>query len=1085
MKTVTDLNANGSVRDRSVTTTSANGLSVTTQTDSNSDGQFDQTRTDVTVLNADGSRTETVTDLNADGSLRDRTVKTVTASGLSATTQSDLTGHGRFDRTHTDVTVLNADGSRTETSTDLAATGAVIDRTVKTVSANGLSVTTSSDPSGSGTAVTTTDVTVLNADGGRTETISDIAANGALLDRTVTAISASGESRTVSRDIDGDGHVDQTETILIGADGSRIDTVSDLNSDGSVKDRVVTTTAANGLVATIQRDPTGAGSFAQTETDVVLRKADGSQVETVTCRNADGSVRYRTVTTTSADGLSKTTQFDLAGASRFDQTQTDVTVLNADGSRTETVSTFKADNTLLNRQVKTVSANGLSTTTQWDRTGAGKFDQTATDVTVLNRDGSRTETITDLNADGTPQAQTIVTTSADGRTVTRQTRKTSDSRFDQNQTVVTTKNADGSATQTLTDTTDDGKLRDRAVTTTSADGLTVTITRDSNGDGKVDQTETDVTQADGSKIQTIADYDANGNLLNRTVITTSFDGLTQSTQQDENGNNTISRARSDVTVINLDGSKTETIIDRNSDNTIRQQAVVTTSADGLSTFSKLDGQGKGFYGHTETMTVNADGSTLTVAKDVDSNGKLLDETDTIISADRHSKTVKIDSKGTGVFNSVAVSQSNIDGSISTTITDYNDDKSVKDRAVTTLSADGRTKVIQIDSKNAGTFDLTTVSAIGIDGSKTVTSTNVNGTVDRRFYDSIGNLDSETITAGNGSTLKTVYKYGIPVSTSYTNANGSGGQGSSGLGSAYGAFLGGNSMIGSIGRSYLIGQLGQAVAKSDALNELARSLADSTGAKSPINSALSDSAATTGNGFVDGVDGMVSSLLLAEAAQALGIRGFAGTVFTITGSAITKQLLINLENIAKTAVNGATLDSVTIGDLFKGFDPATFFTNLGDAIGGAAGSYLGSQVVAPTNIIGAIGGQIGSTIGGTIGLSIGTALGGPIGGIIGDFIGSFIGDVLGTLFGDLFGPDGPPSASITLGVLNGTLGVVATSHDNGGEVAPLMGIAGAVDNMVDTLIGMTGGKLSFATPASPSGAAQGDGFLGSVLGGGIG
>ncbi|MDU6672588.1 MAG: hypothetical protein E6501_28795, partial [Bradyrhizobium sp.] len=705
--------------------------------------------------------------------------------------------------------------------------------------------------------------------------------------------------------------------------------------------------------------------------------------------------------------------------------------------------------------------------------------------TVLNRDGSRTETITDLNADGTPQAQTIVTTSADGRTVTRQTRKTSDSRFDQNQTVVTTKNADGSATQTLTDTTDDGKLRDRAVTTTSADGLTVTITRDSNGDGKVDQTETDVTQADGSKIQTIADYDANGNLLNRTVITTSFDGLTQSTQQDENGNNTISRARSDVTVINLDGSKTETIIDRNSDNTIRQQAVVTTSADGLSTFSKLDGQGKGFYGHTETMTVNADGSTLTVAKDVDSNGKLLDETDTIISADRHSKTVKIDSKGTGVFNSVAVSQSNIDGSISTTITDYNDDKSVKDRAVTTLSADGRTKVIQIDSKNAGTFDLTTVSAIGIDGSKTVTSTNVNGTVDRRFYDSIGNLDSETITAGNGSTLKTVYKYGIPVSTSYTNANGSGGQGSSGLGSAYGAFLGGNSMIGSIGRSYLIGQLGQAVAKSDALNELARSLADSTGAKSPINSALSDSAATTGNGFVDGVDGMVSSLLLAEAAQALGIRGFAGTVFTITGSAITKQLLINLENIAKTAVNGATLDSVTIGDLFKGFDPATFFTNLGDAIGGAAGSYLGSQVVAPTNIIGAIGGQIGSTIGGTIGLSIGTALGGPIGGIIGDFIGSFIGDVLGTLFGDLFGPDGPPSASITLGVLNGTLGVVATSHDNGGEVAPLMGIAGAVDNMVDTLIGMTGGKLSFATPASPSGAAQGDGFLGSVLGGGIG
>jgi hypothetical protein len=48
--TVTDLNADGSTMDRSVTTTSANGLSITTQTDTNGDSTFDQTRTDVTVL---------------------------------------------------------------------------------------------------------------------------------------------------------------------------------------------------------------------------------------------------------------------------------------------------------------------------------------------------------------------------------------------------------------------------------------------------------------------------------------------------------------------------------------------------------------------------------------------------------------------------------------------------------------------------------------------------------------------------------------------------------------------------------------------------------------------------------------------------------------------------------------------------------------------------------------------------------------------------------------------------------------------------------------------------------------------------
>ncbi len=70
--------ADGTVRPRSpistptarcgiaaVTTTSADGLSVTTQSDIDRRRQFDQTRTDVTVLNADGSRTETVTDTSA------------------------------------------------------------------------------------------------------------------------------------------------------------------------------------------------------------------------------------------------------------------------------------------------------------------------------------------------------------------------------------------------------------------------------------------------------------------------------------------------------------------------------------------------------------------------------------------------------------------------------------------------------------------------------------------------------------------------------------------------------------------------------------------------------------------------------------------------------------------------------------------------------------------------------------------------------------------------------------------------------------------------------------------------------------
>ncbi len=50
----------------------------------------------------------------------------------------------------------------------------------------------------------------------------------------------------------------------------------------------------------------------------------------------------------------------------------------------------------------------------------------------------------------------------------------------------------------------------------------------------------------------------------------------------------------------------------------------------------------------------------------------------------------------------------------------------------------------------------------------------------------------------------------------------------------------------------------------------------------------------GNGsFSDGIDGGIASLLVGEAAQALGLKGFAGVVFTSVGTTITTQLLKNL------------------------------------------------------------------------------------------------------------------------------------------------------------------------------------------------
>ena len=66
--------------------TSANGLNKPDKTDVNGDAHFDLTTNEVIVVNADGSRTETVRETNANGSLRDAWVKTTSADGLSKTT---------------------------------------------------------------------------------------------------------------------------------------------------------------------------------------------------------------------------------------------------------------------------------------------------------------------------------------------------------------------------------------------------------------------------------------------------------------------------------------------------------------------------------------------------------------------------------------------------------------------------------------------------------------------------------------------------------------------------------------------------------------------------------------------------------------------------------------------------------------------------------------------------------------------------------------------------------------------------------------------------------------------------------------
>jgi len=212
--------------------------------------------------------------------------------------------------------------------------------------------------------------------------------------------------------------------------------------------------------------------------ETVAPNTTGGSVDTLRKLNPDGSLNAETVTTTSANGLAKTTQQDTTGAldgsgnPLFDLTETDVTVLNADGSATETVNGTSANGTLLTRRSRRRARTGCRSRhnrtrrrARWQR--QSDFDLTETDVTVLNADGSTTETVTDRSANGRCWVKTVTTTSADRRTQTVQIDSQGDGTFNEVQS--RTVNANGSVTVTVTDYAANGALLDEAVTTTRAD----------------------------------------------------------------------------------------------------------------------------------------------------------------------------------------------------------------------------------------------------------------------------------------------------------------------------------------------------------------------------------------------------------------------------------------------------------------------------------------------------------------------------------------------------------------------------------------------------------------------------------------
>jgi Ca2+-binding RTX toxin-like protein len=222
-----------------------------------------------------------------------------------------------------------------------------------------------------------------------------------------------------------------------------------------------------------------------------------------------------------------------------------------------------------------------------------------------------------------------------------------------------------------------------------------------------------------------------------------------------------------------------------------------------------------------------------------------------------------------------------------------------------------------------------------------------------------------------------------------------------LGSSLGRLLGSNSLVGQVAAGTVIGTIGK---------EIGNAL--TYGGVYTLDVAVNDAFGTLNGGSNIGAlpgaaIGALSSLAIAELADALGLDGFEGGVFTTAGTTITTQLVTNAFGM----MTGATWGSGNAYTLFTGFDPATIAGNLGPSVGlqlsGVVGGYLGqtlaAHVMVPHYAEGAIGQQVGSSVGGAIGAFLLAPI--PVvGPILGSFLGSFVGGVLGSFAGDAFGAD---------------------------------------------------------------------------------
>lgn len=665
---------------------------------------------------AAGTRTEVTTAYSADGSIAFVNTSVTTLDGAQIANSYDDNGDGVVDRLQTIDTVTAPDGSTVKTVTNslgaTVATAILLNMTVTSTSADGAVVAIDRDSTGGGW-FDQTEVRTTAVDGSMIIVTTDVGNDGTTIRSVTEAVSADGLARTEAIDSDGDGLADvmTSHVIVVNPDGSRSETITLFNQDGSVRSVVTETVSADGQTKTITRDVDGDGSVDTVE-DLDIATGPAGSISTMTVSNGNGTTRSFTRQTQSDDALTKTTELDVDGDGDIDVTTVDETVNNLDGSRVNTITATNTNGSIRSMQQTTLGADKVTSETRIDLNQNGIFEATdlVRSVTVNGTTGDRTATSWDRNADGSINAISTSITSDDGLQRTTTTDLDGDGDIDVTIADVTTVNGAGEATRTVTTTNQDGLLRSEVTSETSADGLTTTTTVDTDGDGALDGTSTvsQTSNANGSVTRTSSTYAGDGvTLLSQSVSVESADRLNVTTNTDSNGDGSIDRVV--VSTQNVDGSRVVTETTYHADGTIAGTQTTDVSANGLvvTTETDADGDGVSETEATSTTTLNADGGRTQTSEVRNNDDSLRSQSIATVSDDGLTTNSQTDSDGDGGFEraSTVVTSLNADGSVSTLSQTNAADGSLLTQSLAETSDDGLVVTQSSDTDGDGTYDL--------------------------------------------------------------------------------------------------------------------------------------------------------------------------------------------------------------------------------------------------------------------------------------------------------------------------------------------------------------------------------------------